>query len=99
MKKIADINQGDLLTFKATDDKYKVLLCTSTNKEKSPQNFSFAALTYDNEDKPTVEDILHSDFWGIGNTKNDYFKYSELKLKGKEQVLKVWIVTFLKLQF
>jgi hypothetical protein len=50
------------LTFKATDDKYKVLLCTSTSKEKSPQNFSFAALTYDNEDKPTVEVILLSDF-------------------------------------
>lgn len=80
MKKIANINQGDLLTFKATDDKYKVFLCTSTYKEKSPQNFSFAALTYDNEDKPTVEDILHTDFWGIGNTKNDYFKYSDIEL-------------------
>ena len=80
MKKITYINQGDLLTFKAADEKYKVLLCTSTSKEKSPQNFSFAALTYDNEDKPTVEDILLSDFWGIGNTKNDYFKYSDIEL-------------------
>lgn len=80
MKKISDINQGDLLTFKSTDEKYKVLLCTSTFKDKSPQNFTFAALTYDNEDKPKVEDILHSYFWGIGNTKNDYFKYSDKEL-------------------
>lgn len=80
MKKITYINQGDLLTFKTADERYKVLLCTSASKEKSPQNFSFAALTYDNEDKPTVEDILLSDFWGIGNTKNDYFKYSDIEL-------------------
>lgn len=80
MKKIIDINQGDLLTFKSTDERYKVLLCTSTFKDKSPHNFSFAALTYNNENKPTVEDILHSDFWGIGNTKNAYFKYSDIEL-------------------
>ncbi|MDR6734868.1 hypothetical protein J2X77_001726 [Sphingobacterium sp. 2149] len=30
MLKITDINQGDLLTFKAADNKFKVLLCTST---------------------------------------------------------------------
>lgn len=80
MKKISDINQGDLLAFKANDGKYKVLLCTSTYKEKSPQNFTFAALTYDEIEKPTVEKILNSDFWGIGNTKNDYFKYSDSEL-------------------
>jgi len=80
MKKISDINQGDLLTFKAADERYKVMLCTSTNKDKSPHNFTFAALTYDDKEKPTVEKILHSDFWGIGNTKNDYFKYSDIEL-------------------
>jgi hypothetical protein len=80
MKKISDINQGDLLTFKANDGNYKVLLCTSTNKEKSPQNFTFAALTYDEIEKPTVEKILNNEFWGIGNRKNDYFKYSDSEL-------------------
>lgn len=80
MKKISDLNQGDLLTFKANDEKYKVLLCTSTFKEKSPQNFTFAALTCDDTQKPTAEKILNSEFWGIGNRKNDYFKYSDIEL-------------------
>ena len=68
------------MTFKATDNKYKVLLCTSTYKDKSPQNFTFAALTYDSFDKPTITNILDSEFLGIGNTKNDYFKYSDKEL-------------------
>ncbi|MFT3679368.1 MAG: hypothetical protein QM791_03795 [Ferruginibacter sp.] len=80
MQKITDINQGDLLTFKATDNKYKALLCTSTYKDKSPQNFTFAALTYDSLNKPTVSNILDTEFFGIGNTNNDYFKYSEIEL-------------------
>ncbi len=57
MLKITDINQGDLLTFKAADNKFKVLLCTSTRKNKSPQYFTFAALTYDSFDKPTTSNI------------------------------------------
>lgn len=80
MKKISDINQGDLLTFKANDEQYKVLLCTSTFKEKSPQYFTFAALTYNDIEKPNTEKIMQCDFWGIGNTKNDYFKYSDIEL-------------------
>lgn len=80
MKKITDINQGDLLTFKATDERYKVILCTSTYKEKSPQNYTFAALTYDEKEKPTVESIVNSNFWGTGNTKHDFFKYSDVEL-------------------
>lgn len=80
MKKIDDVNQGDLLTFRTADENYKVLLCTSTYKEKSPQNFTFAALTYDDTEKPTVEKILNCEFWGIGNTKNEYFKYSDNEL-------------------
>lgn len=80
MNKISDINQGDLLTFKANDEKYKVLLCTSTFKEKSPQSFIFAALTYSDKEKPTVEKTQNSYFWGIGNTKNDYLKYSDIEL-------------------
>lgn len=86
MQKIKDINQGDLLTFKTTDNKFKVLLCTSTYKVKSPQNFTFAALTYDSFDKPTIVDILDSEFLGIGNTKNDYFKYSDKELN------KMWTI-------
>ena len=80
MQKIKEINQGDLLTFRATDGRYKVLLCTSTYKDKSPQWFTFAALTYDSLNKPTIEHILESDFLGIGITKNDYLKYSESEL-------------------
>ncbi|WP_125047745.1 hypothetical protein [Pontibacter arcticus] len=79
--KIKDINQGDVLTFKASDERFKVLLCTSTHKEISPKNFTFAALTIDEQEKPTIETIIDSDFFGIGNTKNDYFKYSDEELE------------------
>jgi hypothetical protein len=81
MRKIKDVNQGDLLTFKAADDRYKTFLCTSTYKEKSPQNFTFAALTYDSLDKPTIESIYESEFYGIGNRKSDHFKYSDKELQ------------------
>ncbi|WP_262487589.1 hypothetical protein [Paenimyroides ummariense] len=43
MKKNSNINQADLLTFKANDEKYKALLCTSTYKEKSRHCFTVAA--------------------------------------------------------
>ncbi|MFI5450557.1 hypothetical protein ACHMWN_00195 [Pedobacter sp. UC225_61] len=79
MPTITDINQGDLLTFKANDNKYKVLLCTSTYKEKSPQNFTFSALTYDSLEKPTTANVMDTEFFGIGNGKND-FKYSDNEL-------------------
>ncbi|WP_418360286.1 hypothetical protein [Sphingobacterium detergens] len=81
MLKITNINQGDLLTFKAADNKFKVLLCTSTSKDKSPQFFIFAALTYDSFDKPTTSNINDIEFFGIGNRKCDYFKYSDDELK------------------
>lgn len=80
MQKIKDVNQGDLLTFKGSDNKYKVLLCTSTYKDRSPQNFTFAALTYDSLSKPTISNLIDTEFFGIGNTKNDYIKYSEVEL-------------------
>jgi len=73
--KIKDINQGDVLTFKAGDERFKALLCTSTYKDKSPQSFTFAALTIDEQEKPTRQRIIESEFFGIGNTKNEYFKY------------------------
>lgn len=41
LNKIKDINQGDILTFIADDGKYKAIICTSVNKEKSPQNWCF----------------------------------------------------------
>ncbi|MFC6999051.1 hypothetical protein [Rufibacter roseus] len=78
---IKDINQGDILTFRAADGRYKVLLCTSTYKDKSPQNFTFAALTVDEQEKPTIQSIIESEFFGIGNRKNDYFKYSNKELE------------------
>ncbi|WET67883.1 hypothetical protein [Sphingobacterium sp.] len=81
MPKITAINQGDLLTFRAADNKFKVLLCTSTRKDKSPQYFIFAALTYDSFDKPRTSNINDIEFFGIRNRKCDYFKYSDDELK------------------
>jgi hypothetical protein len=81
MHKIKDVNKGDILTFKAADNRYKVLLCTSTYKEKSPQNYTFAALTYDSIEKPTMESLRDSEFYGVGNRKDDYFKYTEVELE------------------
>lgn len=80
MQRLNDINQGDIISFKTEDRNYKALLCTSTHKDKSPQYFTFAALTYSKPRRPTSEDILTSNFYGIGNTKNDYFKYSDQEL-------------------
>jgi hypothetical protein len=81
MHKIRVVNQGDVLTFKVAGGRHKALLCTSTYKERSPQNFTFAALTYDSVDEPTVESICESEFYGIGNRKSDYFKYSDSELR------------------
>lgn len=84
-EKINEINQGDLLTFIAADGKYKVLLCTNTYKEKSPHNFTFCVLTYDHVEKPTIEIILESSFFGVGNTtKNNFYKHSD------EELNKMW---------
>jgi hypothetical protein len=81
MSQIKDINQGDLLTFRATDNKYKVLICTGTYKVRSPHHFSFAALDYDSVEKPTIDKILESKFFGKGNGTGNYFKYSETQLE------------------
>ncbi len=81
MQKIKDINKGDIFAFKSTDGRYKALLCTSMYKEKSPQNFTFAALTYDNLKKPTIENICESEFYGIANRKSNIFKYSDIELE------------------
>lgn len=81
MEKIKVVNQGDILTFIAADGNYKVFLCTSTYKERSPHFFIFTALTYDNKKQPTIEDIEESSFFGIGNRKNSYFSYSDKELE------------------
>lgn len=80
MQKIKEIRQGDLLAFKASDNKYKVLLCTNIYKSKSPHYFTFAVLTYNSFAKPAIADILDNKFFGTGNTRNDNFTYSDKEL-------------------
>ena len=76
MKKIKDINKGDVLAFKASDNQYKIIICTSVFKDKSPQNFTFAATVIDQLELPSISEILNNNFFGIGNRKNDHFQYS-----------------------
>ncbi|WP_215226684.1 hypothetical protein [Echinicola shivajiensis] len=80
MSKIKNINQGDVLTFIANDGKYKAIICTSVYKEKSPQNFTFATTTVDQADLPSIDEVIKHDFYGIGNIKAGFFKYSELEI-------------------
>lgn len=86
MTTIKEIKMGDLLTFKASDNNYKVLLCTSVYKERSPHYYTFAALTYSGEEKPTLPDAIDSKFFGVGNTHNEIFKYSDAAL------VKIWSI-------
>jgi hypothetical protein len=72
-----EISKGDILTFKGLDNRYKAILCTSCYRDKSPYNFTFAALTFDSEEKPKIDNILETNFYGVGNIKDNYFKYSE----------------------
>ena len=58
------MNQGDVFTFLAADNRYKVIICTSIYKARSPHYCIFAALTYDNEEIPVIEDAINSGFWG-----------------------------------
>jgi len=83
---IKEIIQGDLLTFKASDGKHKAMICTSIYKVKSPQYFTFAALNYNKDCKPTINEIIESDFYGICNTQNEYFGYSDKELE------KIWLI-------
>lgn len=75
------MSTGDALAFKAIDGSYRVLLCTSIYQKTSPHYYYFAALNYDDIIKPTVERIMESEFFGVGNTMNEYFKYAESKLE------------------
>ncbi|WP_114940506.1 hypothetical protein [Mucilaginibacter endophyticus] len=75
------MTQGDVLTFLAADNRYKMIICTSIYNEKSPHNYTFAALTYNSEKIPTVVDAVEDDFWGVANIRNDIFKYSNSELE------------------
>jgi hypothetical protein len=84
LEKIKNINKGDILTFKADDGKYKVIICTSVYMEKSPYHFTFAATTIDQVDLPSIDDVIEHDFYGIGNIKANFFIYS------KEEIENMW---------
>jgi len=81
MQKISDINKGDIVIFKAADNHFKALICTSVYFDKSPQYFTFAALTYDRKEKPTPQDILSDFFFGTVTKINDHFKYTDRQLE------------------
>lgn len=70
------MNQGDAFAFKAIDGNYKAIICTSVYKESSPHIYRFAALTYSKPQVPSINDIIDSDFFGVANTKEGHFKYS-----------------------
>ncbi|MCC9065637.1 hypothetical protein [Flavobacterium piscisymbiosum] len=85
--KIKNIKQGDLFSFIADDGKYKALLCTGIYIDKSPNNFTFCALTYSSYEKPTIEITKESSFFGVGDaTKNNIYKHSD------EELEKMWII-------
>lgn len=86
MNKIKEISKGDILTFRASDNKFKLILCTSVYKERSPFNFTFAALTYTSKTIPTLENIMNCEFYGIGNCSKDYFKYTNTEIN------KMWAI-------
>ncbi len=80
--KISSISKGDILAFKGKDEKFKTIFCTSTYKERSPHHFTFAGTDISQDEKPTIEKVVESNFWGIGNSVNKYssfFKEEEIK--------------------
>ena len=80
MQKIKDVSKGDVLAFKASDNKYKLVICTSYYKDRSPFRFNVAALNYSSDKMPVLDDVLDCEFYGIGNRINEYFKYSQKEL-------------------
>jgi hypothetical protein len=86
MRQIKDINKGDVFAFQGLDERYKAILCTSTLKVRRPFLFEFTALTIDTLIKPSLEDIVATDFYGKGNRYDEYFEYSEA------EKLKMWRV-------
>lgn len=86
MNHIREINKGDVLTFRASDNKFKLMLCTSVYKERSPFNYTFAALTYTSETTPTFENIINSEFYGIGHCSKQYCTYTNAEIN------KIWTI-------
>ena len=78
--KVKEVNRGDVIAFKANDQRYKALLCTSIFKETSPQHSTFAVLSINQEELPNLTEIQESWFYGIGNRKDNTFGYSENEL-------------------
>lgn len=75
------MNQGDVFTFLAADNRYKMIICTGVYKAQSPHYYIFAALTYDSEEMPAIIDAIESDFWGVANVRNGIFKYEDSELE------------------
>jgi hypothetical protein len=75
------MTKGDAFTFLAADNRYKIIICTSIYKEVSPHYYIFAALTYDNERKPVIEDAIDSGFWGKAVYKDGVFKYPDSQIE------------------
>jgi hypothetical protein len=82
MEKIKDVNQGDLLTFITSENKFRILLCTSVNKDRSPQNFTFCILDYKKVEKPVINNIKNLSFFGVGSmTAKNHYNYSDQELE------------------
>jgi hypothetical protein len=77
---ISTVNNGDVLTFKASDGKYKVIVCASVYKARSPHHFVFIGTDISQIVQPTLEDVLQSHFFGVANSKDDYLKYEPNEL-------------------
>ena len=80
-KKITQLNQGDFLTFKASDNNFILLFCTGVFTAASPHYFTLAVTNYSHTDKPTTESIINTKFYGIGNRRDEYFKYPNDQLE------------------
>ncbi|WP_299436860.1 hypothetical protein [uncultured Aquimarina sp.] len=79
MNKLKDINFGDFLSFKASDGFYRVLFCSSVQKSRSPYYFNFSATTIKAKEKPTINDIRNSKYYGKGNRNGYKFENNELE--------------------
>lgn len=79
--KITTILKGDILTFKGKDEKYKIIICTSTYKKRSPFHYNFAGTDLSQNEKPTIKKVIESNFFGIGNRKNNYLPFKDEEIK------------------
>ena len=70
------------MLFKASDGFYRVLFCSSVQKSRSPYFFNFSVTTIKTVEKPTINDIRNSQYYGKGN-RNDH-RFEEIELE------KIW---------